>query len=96
MLAGDVDEGLPFGVGEVYACLAICCCYQVSYDPIVLTAPYIRLAPYARRAISISALQLCGELLAFVLLSAVDKAPHRLSRSLDACGSQTGRHLLRC
>ena len=57
MLAGDVDEGLPFGVGEVYACLAICCCYQVSYDPIVLTAPYIRLAPYARRAISISAFQ---------------------------------------
>src|SRR5829696_323286 len=36
VLAGDVDEGLPFRVGEVYACSTICCCYQVSHILIVL------------------------------------------------------------
>src|SRR5215208_5770372 len=36
VLAGDVDEGPPFGVREVYACLATCCCDQVSHSLIVL------------------------------------------------------------
>src|ERR687890_2542749 len=36
MLAGDVDEGLPLRVGEVYACLALCCRNQVTHGPIVL------------------------------------------------------------
>src|SRR5687768_10256263 len=36
MLAGDVDEGPPLRVGEVYAPLALCCRNQVTHDPIVL------------------------------------------------------------
>src|SRR5688572_956610 len=36
MLAGDVDEGLPLRVGEVYACLALCCRNQVTHATIVL------------------------------------------------------------
>ena len=35
VLAGDVDEGTPFGVREVYVYLAICCHYPVSHNPIV-------------------------------------------------------------
>src|SRR5918995_5156609 len=38
MLAGDVDEGLPLRVGEVYASLALCCRNQVTHATIVLGA----------------------------------------------------------
>jgi hypothetical protein len=36
VLAGDVDEGSPFGVCEVYAFLVICCRHQVTHGLIVL------------------------------------------------------------
>ena len=36
VLAGDVDEGSPFGVREVYAFLVICCRHQVTHGLIVL------------------------------------------------------------
>ena len=36
VLAGDVDEGSPFGVREVYAFLVICCRHQVTHSLIVL------------------------------------------------------------
>src|SRR5215207_5463717 len=36
VLAGDVDEGPPFGVREVYAFLVICCRHQVTHGLIVL------------------------------------------------------------
>src|SRR5215204_2661431 len=36
VLAGDVDEGSPFWVGEVYAFLVLCCRYQVTHGLIVL------------------------------------------------------------
>src|SRR5215204_7323106 len=39
VLAGDVDEGSPFGIGEVYARLAPCGGNQVAHDPIVLWRP---------------------------------------------------------
>src|SRR5215212_6126878 len=35
MIACDVDEGAPFGVGQIRACLARCPRYQVPHDPIV-------------------------------------------------------------
>jgi hypothetical protein len=35
VLAGDVDEGSPLGVGEVYACLTLCCRNQVAHGTIV-------------------------------------------------------------
>src|SRR5687768_18475385 len=39
VLAGDVDEGSPFGVREVYAYLALCCLHQVTHALIVLWRP---------------------------------------------------------
>src|SRR5215216_1772981 len=36
VLAGEVDEGPPFGVREVYAYLALCCHHQVTHGLIVL------------------------------------------------------------
>src|SRR5215218_10199568 len=35
VLAGHVDEGSPLGVGEVYACLTLCCRNQVAHGTIV-------------------------------------------------------------
>ena len=39
MLAGDVDAGPPFGVGEGYARLALCRRNQVTHGPIVRGRP---------------------------------------------------------
>jgi hypothetical protein len=36
VLTGDVNEGSPFGVREVYAFLVICCRHQVTHGLIVL------------------------------------------------------------